>query len=83
MKIINLIDTLTPTIIAVTGTVGGCLIMTLAILTPLDDSRFNQLSNFATALISVSIGGASGIATQNRKSQIDEVNIEKVDVEGN
>lgn len=79
----NLIEILTPTIIAVTGTIGGCMIMVLGILTPLDDTRFNQLSNFATALISVSIGGASGIATQSRKSQIDEVNIDKVDVDRN
>lgn len=77
----NLIEILTPTIIAVSGTVGGCLIMILAIVNPLDESRFNQASNFATALISVSIGGASGIATQSRKSQIDEVNIDKVDVD--
>lgn len=65
----NLIDDLTPTIIAVTGTIGGCLIMIVGIVNNLDESKFHQISNFAIAMVSASIGGASGIAVQSSKSK--------------
>lgn len=81
---VDIIRALTPIIIGVTGGFVGLIIAIVAILTPgLPESKFSVLLNLATGSMATGLGGAAGIAQQNRSgnSRIDVANIEEVNSE--
>lgn len=81
---VEVIRALTPIIIGVTGGFVGLVIALVAILTPsLPESKFSVLLNLATGSMATGLGGAAGVAQQNRSgnSRIEVDNIEEVNSE--